>query len=505
MSHSPTPQQEEIYRWFRSGDGNLLVRARAGCGKTTTIVEGISWAPEQRILLAAFNKRIQQELQARLKQPYARAQTLHSLGYTFLRRAWPKAVVSSDRGPSIARLAIQTVLHASGPDGLAEIGRETIQELHRLVSLVKSVAPYARGAQIMAVADEYDARVETFQDLEGDETKTAATTIAAVEWALDRALTEDGYIDYDDMLYVPVRNGLVRPWFDLVVVDEAQDMNSVQLELARQACSGRMAIVGDDRQAIYGFRGAEPGALERLKDDLKAQEMPLTVTFRCPRSVVRIAQGLVPDFTAAPSAPAGTFRRIPDTALLSQVRPGDFLLSRTNAPLSQWCLRLLRSGVRAHIVGRDIGQRLIRLVDRQKAVSITDLFDKLDRWKEREVAKAQARRSRIEEHVQRIEDEVAVIEAVSDGCATLDGLLQRLHDLFSDSAQDSVVCSSVHRIKGLEADRVFILEDTLYVFGTREDDPEEANIHYVAVTRSRDTLTLVYDAERQRQRQERRQ
>src|SRR5436190_1062056 len=81
-------QQTDIFNWFKDGQGHLVVRARAGTGKTTTILEGVVHAPEPRILLCAFNKRIQEELQNRLSNPAAQAKTLHSVGYAALRRYW---------------------------------------------------------------------------------------------------------------------------------------------------------------------------------------------------------------------------------------------------------------------------------------------------------------------------------------------------------------------------------------------------------------------------------
>src|SRR5262245_2928107 len=50
-----SPQQTAVFDWFNAGAGNLIVRARAGTGKTTTIIEGIARANEKSILLAAFN------------------------------------------------------------------------------------------------------------------------------------------------------------------------------------------------------------------------------------------------------------------------------------------------------------------------------------------------------------------------------------------------------------------------------------------------------------------
>jgi DNA helicase-2/ATP-dependent DNA helicase PcrA len=58
------------------------------------------------------------------------------------------------------------------------------------------------------------------------------------------------------MIYLPLAWNLTAKDYQLVVVDEAQDMTAAQLEIAQRVCNGRICVVGDDRQAIYGFRGA---------------------------------------------------------------------------------------------------------------------------------------------------------------------------------------------------------------------------------------------------------
>src|SRR5207249_57292 len=75
---------------------NFVVRARAGTGKTTTIIEGVNRAPEQSILLCAFNKKIAEELNRQLNNPRAEAKTLHSLGLQMIRREWRGIPVASN-------------------------------------------------------------------------------------------------------------------------------------------------------------------------------------------------------------------------------------------------------------------------------------------------------------------------------------------------------------------------------------------------------------------------
>ena len=107
MAHQWSEEQEAVFQWFaQATPGNCVVRARAGTGKTTTIIEGITRAPEANILLAAFNKQIAEELQSRLTNPRAEAKTLHALGFSYLKRNWSKVRVdANNRAWDLARAA----------------------------------------------------------------------------------------------------------------------------------------------------------------------------------------------------------------------------------------------------------------------------------------------------------------------------------------------------------------------------------------------------------------
>lgn len=483
----PSTQQQAIFDWFKRGTGNLIVRARAGTGKTTTIVAGVEYAAEPRILVCAFNKRMQIEIAGKLTCPRAEAKTLHSVGFRFVRRAWPEVRLDEkdNRAQVIARKAIAKV---SGVQE-GEISDEVVLGVHKLVSLAKNTMPRATAEQLIDLADVFDAHVEAVED-------TALG--AAGVLALELTKTRDGWIGFDDMIYLPVVQNWIRPSYEMTVVDEAQDMNVVQLEMAQRVTQGRMVIVGDDRQALYAFRGADTGALNRLKAALRAQELPLTTSYRCPKSVIRAAAELVPDFKAPATAPEGSVNRITENYMLSVISDGDFLLSRTNAPLAKFCLRLIRDGKPAKIEGRDVSKSLAALVKRRRATNILDLSDRLHAWARYEEGRLKAtKRANVQVRIDAIHDQVETIEALSDGLTTVKELLERIHDFFESAAVAPIVCSTVHRAKGLESDRVFVLEDTLYLGGNRHT-LEEENIHYVAITRAKRELYLVYDPDRKK-------
>lgn len=476
MSINWSPQQLAIFSWFATGAGNLLVRARAGTGKTTTILEGIGHAPEEKILLAAFNKRIATELSQKLRNPAAEAKTLHSLGFAYIRRQWSNVRVDDNIDFERARAAC-----GNGPDAIVVI-------VKKLAAFGKNMAPFGTVAELAAIAEERDCVADEDWEEEGwTVEKIAGCALKAMQLA---AACADRRIGFDDMLFVPVANNFCRPWYNMVVIDEAQDMNYTQLLLAQKACKkgGRVVVVGDDRQAIYDFRGADAKGIDRLKKELSATELTLTITRRCPKAVVARAAAIVTDFEAAPEAPEGIVDGIDKEKLYEAGRVGDFVLSRKNAPLMGVCLRFLRQGIPARIEGRDIGAGLLAIVKKLNAKSVPDFLKKVESWKARQTKRAEARKAK-EGVSDRINDQAETLTALAEGAASIDEVRTRITNLFQDSDSNprpAVVCSTVHKAKGLETDRVFVLESTL-----KRGRVEEENICYVAFTRAKAHLTLV--------------
>ena len=487
-----SPEQGKIFAWFESGAGNLIVRARAGTGKTTTIIEGAQRAPETRILLAAFNKSIQTELESRIKSSSVQAKTLHGLGFGFLCRSWSEVRVST-HGEREQRLATRACGNRAPEEAIRLVG-----QIHTRAREILSVN--SSPATIMELMVDFDLLPD--DELESDgcsATWIAEKSAEAVELAADRdILREDNLeIDFADMIFLPLRHGMVRPSFDLVIVDEAQDMTASQLQLAIQSCrkGGRIAIVGDDRQAIYSFRGADSKSLDRLKGILNASELGLTTTYRCPKRIVEIAAQYVPDFRAAASAPEGLVERHTRARMIESAGPSDFILSRTNAPLIKICLSILRQGKKAIVRGRDLGRGIKSLVTRQKASDLPGLLEKLGAWKHREYKKAgRLPAKKMSARLDYVDDQFAVVEALAKDCESLSGLKTMLDDLFSDNnIASSVLCSTVHKAKGLESMNVYLLEDTFFKRKAKDEDEqrEEENIMYVAVTRSKGRLVYV--------------
>lgn len=509
-----SPYQQDIFDWFAHGYGNLVVRARAGTGKTTTILRGIQLAPEDSILLCAFNKRIQEELANRLECDKARAQTLNSVGYrTLLRsglsRAWTRMGEKSwDRENWLA-----TQVTGGMPYGAKRLVAKLVtkaREIHPLVHTYDK--PQITLCQL---AVDFDILPDpgSFLPL----ADIANATLRAMDIAADQEPSESG-IDFADQLFLPLRKQLLRAEYDMVVVDEAQDMTAAQLMMARAVCHpyGRFVIVGDDRQAIYGFRGADSDSLDRLKKELDAEELPLSKTYRCPKRVVALAQKMVPDLEVNTTAPEGTVDTIASLdGIVLTAEPGDFVLSRKNAPIARVAMALLRSQKKAKILGRDIGQGLKSLIrDLAKgdaANSLPAFLRRLSTWEDKQCDRLLAMKR--EDRCDAIHDQANTLRALSTDASGVPGLTARIDYLFTDDGTGNVVCSTVHKAKGLEANRVFVLKSTFFLpvsceCGHRHPlspckrcpckahvpnlskQREEQNLWYTAITRAKKHLTV---------------
>lgn len=518
MTRTWTDEQNPIFRWFADGAAaNLVVRARAGTGKTTTIIEGIRHAPEGRILLCAFNKRIATELQERLSNPAAEAATLHSVGYGCVRRYWEGVRIANGREREQA--LVQEVCGGKHPDAMLKL-------VGKLCTKGREMAPFAHEpGDLAALAEAFECVPdEDWADDGYDVAWVEKYALAAMALAADKKPARG--IDFADMLYLPVRNRWLHGRYPLVVVDEAQDMNATQLRIARGVAKGRICVVGDDKQAIYAFRGADSGSIDRLKHELHATELTLTTTFRCGKRIVAAAQQYVPDFQAAPINPDGEVRTLLQSQLAAEVEIGDAVLSRKNAPLASTALRILRTGKRCRIEGKDIGAGLTALVNRlakgKAKDSMPEFLGKLAVWERRETERAERELGeRAEARIETIVDKAATLRALAEGLSGVPELIARIGNLFADDKRPAVVCSSVHKAKGLEWERVYLLQDTFSpalpcecghwpgAHGEREgckrcgcsrfiEDAarrqEEDNVAYVAITRAKSTLVWVIGA-----------
>jgi superfamily I DNA/RNA helicase len=474
--------QEAIFEWFAHGKGHLVVDAVAGSGKTTTIIEGINHAWEDDVLLTAFTKDIAEVLNQRLAgKPGAQAKTLHGVGMRYIGRQYRGIPINNkDR----ARWLVDQV-------GGRKLPFQVMREVANLHTKAREVSPLEMSQEIMlAIMEKYGFGLDDNWGPSDDE--LAALAIKAYRFAADNPPDRRVGVDFADMIFLPLQQGLLTPDYPLIVVDETQDMNKGQLEMVVRISDGRICIVGDPYQSIYLFRGAETGGMTQMKDRLQAQKLPLSVTYRCGHAIVAEAQKLVPHIEAGEKNPEGTIILDPGgNYLFDNVTAGDFILSRINAPLVKLCLQLLAAGKRARIKGRDISKQILKILKRIKADKSWSLAYLEEKVREYEVEHTTRLASNGDpEGADRVRDNCAVLFFIAEDSRDMSQFYDKCSYLFVKDVDVSeyIMLSSVHKAKGLEADTVYVLADTLYRFGYSE---EERNIHYVAITRAKYTLYLV--------------
>jgi DNA helicase II / ATP-dependent DNA helicase PcrA len=325
--------------------GPLLVLAGAGTGKTRTLVARAAWlrgaqgVPASRILLLTFTRRAASDMLARAAagsgDPASGSEricggTFHAIAHKIIRQhaesfSLPPQFTILDPGD------VADILDVLRPEaGLADSGPS-----FRGARGARGVGPPGaaqRTPRAATCADIYTRCVNTGRPV-------SAVVTASFPWCapftsqlagLFRAYTARKrarhLLDFDDLLLLwqaaladPMAGPVLRGMFDAVLVDEYQDVNAVQASIVRllQPDGKQLTCVGDDAQAIYGFRGADPAHLRQLAADYAGLEIVrLDRNYRSRPGILDLANLIRPsapglDLTLTPDRGPGQSRVAP--------------------------------------------------------------------------------------------------------------------------------------------------------------------------------------------------
>lgn len=487
-------RQQTVLNWVRSileadqrqrSPRHLVVNALAGSGKTSTLVACAMMLarlfPAVRAAYLAFNRNAMLTIRDRMNAAGVRGLevlTTHSFGSRAVRRVFPNIGEPNNRK---VFNHLERFLPVAGAESALDASAHRLLwgPVKKLVGLVRNTLEtnvrslLAQFSSIEVTPDQIDLVVETVPKVV-------------------KAMTEDtSCMDFDDMLWLPLQHGIQPGKYDLIFVDEAQDLNRAQIELILP-CAPHIVCVGDRWQSIYGFRGADVNAIPRISERLHADELPLDICYRCDSSIIAEAQRLVPEIKARETAPEGAVLEMKVREAVALVNDGDAILSRVNAPLMSICLYLLSQGRKAKIAGRDIGDNLIRFIDDlYEGDSLTGFFEALADYEATEIPKlVAADRSTVE-----VEDRIACLMALSTGLKTVRDLRTRIESLFADEVREGVTLSSIHKAKGMEWPTVVIVRPDLLPHPkatTPTDAQQEKNLEYVAITRAKQRLVFAH-------------
>ena len=285
----PDPAQQEAIRHVR---GPCLVLAGPGAGKTHVLIRRIAYLtescriPPSQLLVITFTKAAAKEMQGRYQRAVSSEftgvsfGTFHSIFFQILRRAahlTAQDIIDTKTSHHIIREAAR----ACGIDSsqTADFCVHTLSE----ISFVKNA-----GVSL----EEYEPAELSREEFAG--------LFARYEQGKRRL----GKLDFDDMLtetkeLLLENPGLLQKYrgqFRYIMVDEAQDTNRVQYDIVRMLAypANNLFLVGDDDQAIYAFRGAEPKLFLGFTDDYPdAKRIVLTRNYRCDQSIVEQGMALI--------------------------------------------------------------------------------------------------------------------------------------------------------------------------------------------------------------------
>ncbi len=475
--------QNQIFEHISEGTGHSVVLASPGAGKSTTIVESLHHVPRgEQSLCLAFNKTVAAELT--LKVPLGTdARTFHRLGLDTVRENWGGVYNLSGRN-----------CIDQDDVGAMELAIKILGNSDTSLRLRENIVWAVKMAKTMLcdTPEEIESTCKAFGiSASGIDSKDFCLHVHNMLNVMKKEpLTVNGnrVISFDDMLWLPHVHGWVPKQYDRVFVDEAQDLSASRVSLVMKALKpgGRLCAVGDRNQAIYGFAGASEGVIDNVIKDLLATCLPLSVSYRCPKKIVELASAINPDIQSAQNAIEGEINHITPESLsrvIAESSKSSVVISRNNFQLVSTAFNLIQAGVRASIIGKDIGNRFNWRIDNWMSRTVPELQKEIGSWRE-EMCAGQDSNSK---NLGRINDEAASIMLFTNGASTVGDVKSRIKEFFSESSGDQVKLSTAHKAKGLEWDNVYMLDKTF----KPGKNQEENNIYYVSMTRSKKVLTFV--------------
>ncbi|WP_430967363.1 UvrD-helicase domain-containing protein [Spongiimicrobium sp. 2-473A-2-J] len=552
-----TDEQNRIFEFVAKGEGHGIIDAVAGAGKTTTIIEAAKYTNHPNSLLfCAFNRSIAGEINNRFVEKrlfQVTTSTIHSLGLQIL-----KTNLSSEKEIKLKENKYQELINNSG------IRKELLPRFKEILKINNlNYDEYAEKQnhevnnliwkirrRLLEINQKYRLTLckDNFTDLrnmvfhygifsEIEEAKRNIDTelelyFDAHQYLLTQAnkFSENHYIiDYADMLYLPYKWKLQSPKkFGFLFIDECQDLSRSQLVVALKYASkgSRILSVGDPIQSIYGFSGADIESFNNIEKITNAKRLPLTTCFRCPKLVINLAQEFRSDIQGNKGYD-GKVEEILIKDVVKSTEENDLIVSRTKDPILLLVFRFIEfeKKVRIHPdIAKDLIRRLRGLFQKELITRRIESFpggfnglkkEALDRqgWIIRKEAKRiidnQLREIHIKEELSVLESKLEFLhkryEIWKKECSSLEDIFKKINEYISEK-ENPITLSTIHTAKGLEANRVFILDFEKLPLKRPEQKEwekiQENNLKYVAITRAKEELFLVSSEKIQEQKDE---
>lgn len=538
--------QKEIIDFFKSNPhDNIIVKALAGTGKSTLICL-LTEETNTSDIYVAFNSSIAEEFSRKINNPKTKVKTLHSLGL---------AIMNSNLSESSSKGGIGSRNSSSGGATLDNF------KIHKIIDelIYSTFGKYDKFEHKIYIKDNYvqlynlcrltctdmssDSAVEKlvkdynlFVDYSGNDFSSPLVS-TMVEWLEEideksiKEFNNTRTIDFTDMLYITYKKLYSGEWkvpyynyYTNIYIDEAQDLSTIQLLMLKfiKRKGGRYIFVLDENQAIYSFAGGNAKScalIPKLYAPIKEFDLP--INYRCPTShLAKVNRDFDIPIQPRPDAPIGSIKTIDKEEIKKYVHAGDLVISRKNKWLSDVILDLAIHGIPIYMEDKEMVDQIKKLVSSQKAASLYELKNKLDKI----IKKYNAQLEKIvKKETEKAEEDTKKMIDVSDTNSRIDNInfIKSILSYYSSQPQNKYdkpddfikyidvllntkmpsncvrVCS-VHKAKGLEAPQTFVLNEAKVCTDRRnswEQNEQERNLSYISITRAKENLFLVRETD----------
>ena len=482
---SASQRQQDIFDTWKNTDENILINAGAGSGKTTTLLQLLELC-EYKTLFLAFNKSIQEEIQAKidskeLKQ--GKAMTLHSLGLLAVRQSYKRWKINNGKNFDLIKK-----LQDNERTIFKKMSWEDKLKLSYNLMDMNDVSRLFLTDDINEIEIHFES-MDKVMTINNQLIYLWKELVKLRNKSYEEPIVE---IDFNDMLYLPVIKNLYIPIDPTYLfVDEAQDLSLTQHKLVEnlinQGHIKKWVSVGDRNQAIYGFSGSVSSSFDMFLKYDNVIELPLDICYRCPVKVIDKANEVY-DVLKGYKTNKGVVATINNTI---EIKDNSMVICRNSKPLIDLYFELLGSGKTAYIKGEDILTGIIRFLkpysNHTTGSAKTEMIYKLEDLKNDKSDAGKIKLYYFEEDYEKFKK---LVQHLSTEYETVDSLLNKIKSLFIDKKNAIMLCT-IHKSKGLEADVVYILDEKLIpskFAKSKEQLIQENNLKYVARTRAKNEL-----------------
>lgn len=465
---APTKQQLDIIETFKT-TRVLKVNACAGSGKTSTL-ELLAEANQTPSLLLAFNKSIADEASRRFPK-HVSCRTINSLAYAEFGKPLQHKL-NPNKNPKLNTLrSIKDIVDWYSLDDFTQA--EPVISARTVASLARDIVDrfcYSARPSISQLDLHYQdiKHLEKNHDFDSDYFSKIIVNLAKLIWQERTNPASQAWCTHDTYMKLwSLSNPKLN--YDILYVDEAQDINACVLHvLEQQTC--KVLYVGDQYQSIYGFRGAV-NAMKKIE----APTMYLSKSWRYGEAIAEVAELILSNDCVEVKGNKSIDSKITEVHEMQKYT----MIFRTNVGLLTAAEDLLSKGKKISIEVNvpDFIRQLKSVINiKEGKKPYHDLVARFTNWRDlMDFAKESV-------DIKRLID-IALRPDV-------DKFILALESLDSCTNPD-IILTTAHKSKGLEYDNVVIAED--FKFGEKNtlDMPEqEINLLYVACTRAKKNLQL---------------